>query len=184
MLLLIVSFSPNSFAEPYLAVKNNLKCSACHVNPIGGGARNTFGNIYGHSQMTKNVSDFTSAEVGKINDFLSIGGNLRYNAERSSNDAGDDTATFRIDSAQLYVSVTPKDSGLTFYLDQQVGPGAALNREAFVLYKFSGNHYIKAGKMYVPFGLRLEDDTSFVRQVTGFNFDSSDNGVEARIGVR
>lgn len=165
-------------AEPYLAIKTKMKCGVCHVNPLGGGMRTSFGNIYGHTQLPAKVSDFTAAEIGKINEFIGLGGNLRYNAERNEDDAGNDTSTFRIDSAQLYIAVTPKDTGITFYLDQQIAPGAAVNREAYVQYNFSGQHYIKAGKMYSPFGLRLEDDSAFVRQVTGFNFDSSDNGVE------
>lgn len=168
----------NALAEPYLAIKNNMKCNVCHVNPIGGGLRNSFGNVYGHTQLPATVSDFTAAEIGKINEFIGLGGNLRYNAERNTNDADQSTSTFRIDSAQLYLAITPKNTGLTFYLDQQIAPGAAVNREAYVQYNFSGQHYLKAGKMYSPFGLRLEDDSSFIRQVTGFNFDSSDNGVE------
>lgn len=171
-------FSLPGQAEPYLAIKNNMQCSSCHVNPIGGGARNAFGNLYGHNQLPANASDITTAELGKINEFLSLGGNVRYNAEHTRDDADNKSSTFKVDSAQLYITVTPKDSGLTLYVDQQIAPGSAINREAFLLYRFSDNHYIKAGKMYVPFGLRLEDDTAFVRQVTGFNFDSSDNGVE------
>lgn len=182
MLFMIVALSVGaSFeakAEPYLAIKNNLKCNACHVNPLGGGLRNAYGNIYGHTLLPVDVSDFTSAEIGKITDSLSVGGNLRYNGQYSQDDANQDAATFRVDSAQVYVAITPKDTGLTLYLDQQVAPGAAINREAYVQYQFSGQHYVKAGKMYVPYGLRLEDDSAFVRQVTGFNFDSSDNGVE------
>ena len=165
-------------AEPYLAIKNNMKCSVCHVNPLGGGMRTSFGNNYGYNQLPLKVADFSSADIGKINSFLGLGGNLRYNAEHSGDDANNSTSTFRIDSAQLYIAITPKDSGLTLYLDQQVAPGAAVNREAYLQYNFSGMHYIKAGKMYSPFGLRIEDDSALVRQVSGFNFDSSDNGVE------
>jgi hypothetical protein len=175
-ILIILSFSLR--AEPYLAVKTGLKCSSCHVNPLGGGLRTSFGNIYGHSVLPVNASDFTSSEIGKITEFLSVVGNVRYNAETSQNDADQDSATFRVDSAQVYIALTPKNSNLTLYLDQQVASGAAINREAYLQYKFSGEHYVKAGKMYVPFGLRLEDDSAFVRQVTGFNFDSSDNGIE------
>lgn len=178
LLIITCLFSLNTVAEPYLAVKNNMKCSSCHINPLGGGARNSFGNVFGHGQLPAGVSDFTSAEIGKISDFLSIGGNLRYNAEHSRDDADNQFSTFRVDSAQLYIAVTPKDTGITFYIDQQIAPGAAINREAFVMYRFDNSHYLKAGKMYLPFGLRLEDDSAFVRQVTGFNFDSSDNGLE------
>ncbi|GLR72531.1 hypothetical protein [Agaribacter marinus] len=165
-------------AEPYLAVKTNAKCSACHVNPIGGGMRTKFGNLFGHTQLPAEISDIAAADIGEITDYLKVGGNFRYNAQATQNDAGEDSSTFRVESAQVYVALTPKNSKFTLYLDQQVAPGAAVNREAFLLYNYSGNHYVKAGKMYVPYGLRLEDDSSFVRQVTGFNFDSSDNGVE------
>jgi hypothetical protein len=127
-------------AEPYLAIKNNMKCSTCHVNPLGGGLRTSFGNIYGHTQLPQKVGDFSSAEMGKISSFLGLGGNLRYNAEHSSDDADNTSSTFRVDSAQLYLAITPTDTGLTFYLDQQVAPGAAVNREAYLQYNFSGQH--------------------------------------------
>lgn len=165
-------------AEPYLAVKNNMKCATCHVNPLGGGLRTTFGNLYGHQLLPATTSDVTAADAGKLAEWIGVGGNFRYNGEHIGDDAGTQTSTFKVDSAQLYMAVKPSGSALTFYMDQQVAPGAAINREAFILYNFSGNHYVKAGKLYLPFGLRLEDDSALVRQATGFNFDSSDNGVE------
>lgn len=171
-------YSPVVHAEPYLAIKNNVKCSACHINPIGGGMRSTYGNFYGHNSLPATSSDLSSAEVGKITEWLGVGGNFRYNAEHIQDDADNSASTFKVESAQIYLAVTPKNSPVTFYIDQQVAPGAAINREAFVLYRFSGLNYVKAGKMFVPFGLRLEDDSSFVRQATGFNFDNSDNGIE------
>lgn len=176
--LFIAQFTQFASAEPYLAIKNNLKCASCHVNPLGGGMRTNFGNIYGFAQLPAQLSDFSAADIGKINELIGVGGNIRYNAEYSSDEADNTSSTFRIDSAQVYVSIRPQNTGLSFYLDQQIAPGAAVNREAFMQYTFSNTHYVKAGKMYVPFGLRLEDDTAFVRQVTGFNFDSSDNGIE------
>ncbi len=176
--MFFLTFSTNVLAEPYLAVKNNMKCVTCHVNPLGGGLRTTFGNVYGHQLLPTKTSDVTTADAGRLAEWIGVGGNFRYNAEHIENDTEQKTSTFKVDSAQLYMVFKPKGSGLSFYIDQQVAPGAAINREAFIMYNFSGNHYVKAGKLYLPFGLRLEDDTALVRQATGFNFDSSDNGVE------
>src|SRR5258708_11646287 len=47
-----------------------------------------------------------------------------------------------------------------------------------MLWFANGTAYIKAGRMFVPFGLRIEDDSAFIRQVTGTSFNSSDDGVE------
>ena len=170
--------SLNALAEPYLAVKSGIKCSSCHVNPIGGGLRTNFGNIYGQSVLPEEMSDVISPDFGKIGEWLTTGGNFRFNGQHITDDADNEASTFTVDSAQVYVAVSPEGSPLTFYVDQQIGPGAAVNREAWVMYRFSNNNYLKAGKMYTPFGLRLEDDSALVRQATGFNFDSSDNGVE------
>jgi hypothetical protein len=38
--------------------------------------------------------------------------------------------------------------------------------------------YVKAGRMYLPFGYRFEDDNAFVRQLSGINMQAPDEGVE------
>src|SRR5256886_1599346 len=55
----------------------------------------------------------------------------------------------------------------------------SLNREAYGLF-WSADHswYLKGGQMYLPFGLRLQDQTSFVGQVSGINMTTPDEGVE------
>jgi len=60
-----------------------------------------------------------------------------------------------------------------------VAPGGALNREAYLVY-WSASHdwYLKAGQMYLPFGLRLQDQTAFILAATGINMTTPDQGVE------
>jgi hypothetical protein len=185
--MLFISFvamlSASSFviqAEPYLAIKNNLKCMACHVNPNGGGLRNDFGKIYGHSMLPARASSFDSADLSKLNKFLSIGADARFNANFQKNDKkqNNSSKSFEISSTQVYLNIEIPDSGVSFYLDQQVAPGSAINREAYLMYQFEQGSSLKAGKLFLPYGVRIEDDSAFIRQVTGMNFDNSDNGVE------
>lgn len=93
-------------------------------------------------------------------------------------DEGEDARGFETQSGQLYLVLQPKDSRFSLYIDEQIAPGGALNRETFILTKLNGNHFLKAGRIMLPYGIRLEDDSAFIRQASGFNFDTGDNGVE------
>ena len=177
-LVAVILFSTGSKAEPYLAVKNNLKCASCHVNPIGGGARNPFGQIYGQSVLPEKMAAFNASELTKINQYLGLGADARFNANYQTDDGDTTSQTFATENLAVYASLVIPENGLTFYLDQQVAPGTSINREAWVMKTLESGNSIKAGKMFLPYGLRLEDDSAFIRQVTGMNFDNSDNGVE------
>jgi len=60
-----------------------------------------------------------------------------------------------------------------------MAPGDSQNREAFVLLTpKAGKYTIKAGQFFLPFGLRLQDDNTFVRQRSGINFTTPDEGIE------
>ena len=165
-------------AEPYLAIKNNTQCSTCHVNPAGGGARNSYGAYYGTHVLPQTAGSVNLFDAGKLGDTLRIGADLRANYNQSDRDQGEDSRGFETQSGQLYLVLQPKDSRFSLYIDEQIAPGGALNREAFILTQLSDKHYLKAGRIMLPYGLRLEDDTAFIRQASGFNFDTGDNGVE------
>jgi hypothetical protein len=165
-------------AEPYLAIKNNVQCSACHINPAGGGARTTYGAYYGTHILPQTAGSLDLFDAGKFGETLRIGADLRTNYYQSDRDEGEDTRGFETQSGQLYVVLQPKDSRFSLYIDEQIAPGGALNRETFILTKLNGQHFLKAGRIMLPYGIRLEDDSAFIRQASGFNFDTGDNGVE------
>jgi hypothetical protein len=168
-------------AEPYFAVMTGQKCAACHVNQTGGGKRTEFGNIFAQTQLAAR----TPPKIwdGKVMEYLAIGGNVRANATAVTTDNTEDTFDFDLDEALVYLEVPLLADRLTFYVDQQVGPNS-LNREAFALLRFpDANAYLKAGKMFLPFGWRLEDDSEFIRQVPGINYTTPDDGIEGGMDI-
>lgn len=190
----IALFCINSaLAEPYLAQRYGQKCMACHTNITGGGKRTAAGLGYAMAMTgTPAATQFSPT----IADQLSIGGNFRADYSYlafdnpDSNDQGlagneiEDASNFNVSSGNLYLDFALTDK-VSFYLDQEVAPQGGRTREAVAIYKgvFGSNDYVKAGRFFLPFGLRLQDDDAFIRQVTGFNFDNSDNGIEYGIDV-
>ena len=68
---------------------------------------------------------------------------------------------------------------LSFYFDEKIAPDDVENREAYMLLTpKQGKFTVKAGQMFLPFGLRLQDDNAFVRQTSGINFLTPEDGVE------
>jgi hypothetical protein len=183
-------------AEPYLAVRAGVKCMACHVNPTGGGKRNEFGSVYGQTALARERLDPATgrsvpagaaappAWTGRINDVLGLGADFRATAQSVDVPRSPDTYAFNPTRAQFYAEVKAIGERLTLYLDQRVAPGAATNRETYALLWFADRSlYLKAGRLFIPFGLRIEDDSAFIRQVSGANFSSSDDGVEGGLEI-
>jgi hypothetical protein len=165
-------------AEPYLAVRTGLKCSACHVNRTGGGGRNDFGATFGQTQLPATVGTAVSRRLG---DVFAVGFDLRAFATGFFEDV-DPRVSLDMDEAQAYAEARLLDRALAFYLDQTVGPNRSASREVFALLeRLPLNGYAKVGKLLLPYGLRLKDDAEFVRDRTGFTFATPDLGAEVGI---
>lgn len=182
LLLLIASSGLMTLAaraEPYLAVQTGYKCSQCHVNPTGGGMRNAFGNAFALTQLPANRIESDRAWVGAVSDFLSLGGDLRAQANSVDIKHQEQTRQFELEQARIYLDLAVIQNRFSIYVDELVAPGAANNREAYVRY-WTASHdwYLKGGQMYLPFGLRLQDDTAFIRTTAGINMTTPDTGGE------
>jgi hypothetical protein len=174
--------SATAHAEPYLAIRTGLKCSACHENVSGGGARNAYGAGYGRQELPSAERSSTEAFDGAIVPRVRIGADLRGGAEWSRPEDGASLWSFDVFGARLYGDFEVLEDRLALYVDEQIAPGGSVSREAFALmHPTKGSFWIKVGRFFPPFGLRLEDDEAFTRSATGFNFAYSDTGVEAGV---
>lgn len=165
-------------AEPYIAIEKGLQCSACHTHAAGGGKRTAYGNIYAQTEMPALSAENNAGYWnGQVSQWLSVGANLRGGFEYSSEDGAGDRSSFDVSRGNIYVEATLLDNKLSVYFDQQVAPSSSINREAYVQLKGKSVR-LTAGQFYLPYGLRLQDDSAFIRRVTGINFTNPDRGVQ------
>jgi hypothetical protein len=172
-----------ALAEPYLAVESGLKCSNCHVNPSGGGKRNLFGTLYARNQISANALDLVEGKTPWTGDvssrWLAVGGNFRGGYTSVDTPGFPKQSDTDVSRATVYAEFRAVPNLLSLYVDQKVAPDGSDNREAYLLLTpKQGKFTVKAGQMFVPFGLRLQDDSAFVRQASGVNFLTPDDGIE------
>lgn len=181
LLLLVVARQP-LFAEPYLAVQKGVKCMVCHTSPTGGGKRTAYGNIYAQQELPeRTLGKAESADfwTGQLFRYLAVGGDIRGGWKQI--DVPGQPASSETDLEEFlgYVELKLVPNYVTVYVDAKLRPDDPVVREQYVRLSTSdGRWSVKGGEFFLPFGLRLQDDSAFIRQVTGINFNTPDSGWE------
>jgi len=201
ILVLLLWWPLGAQAEPYLAIQEGYKCSKCHVNMTGGGKRTDFANIYVQTRLANNFFDWrnvgkdTSEDAdyeenplktdskssffsGRLNDYIAIGADFRWLLERTETPDNPSENVFNQRKQNIYLEINLIPERLLFYTTFAGGGDA---QEIFGLVQGELLHepyFVKVGQFFLPYGLRLQDDTAFVRAVTGFTYGTTDVGVE------
>lgn len=186
-------------AEPYLAIQEGYKCSKCHVNMTGGGKRTDFANIYVQTRLANEFFDWrrfgkkpdddekenpvktdshNSFFSGRLNEYIAVGGDFRALFEYTKTSGRPSTQAFNQRKQNIYLEVDLIPEHVIFYQTLAEGGDA---REIFGLLKgevWGQTYYFKVGQFFLPFGLRLQDDSAFTRAITGFTYGTSDVGAE------
>ena len=191
LFLISVATALSVQAEPYIAFREGFKCGACHVNQTGGGMRNEFGFYFPQTNIQPLMGGLTDSSVdfsNEVGDSFFFGADFMAVAETAfsvdetragQTYARDTQSTFDIASGNFYLEVQLAPEKLSLYFDETITPAGASSREAFLLLKgLPNSSYLKVGRMLLPYGIRLWDDAAFIRQVTGFNYDNQDMGIE------
>jgi len=160
----------------------------------GGGKRTEFGNIYvqtrlanrfwnwrdilgelGEDDENPSESDSSSSFFsGRLNDYIAIGGDLRMRYEQTETPSNPTQDAFNQQKQNIYLQIDLIPERVMFY---QTLSGGGDAREIFGLLKWN-SFYVKAGEFFLPYGLRLLDDSAVTRAVTGFTYGTTDAGVE------
>ena len=172
----LLGSAPPAAAIPRFAARYGQTCILCHQDPTGGGLRSLYASqfLVPNELVMARLPDSLIANIDP-----QVGKNLIVGAD--------------VQTLYLATRRTPTESGFlqmqaTLYLDFHVGErwsAQMVRREqgdfqalglGFVL---PASGYVKVGRFWPAFGLRLEDHTAFVRRGLGYIPPTdSDTGLE------
>lgn len=176
--LALLSSGEHAAAEPYLAVQKGMQCSNCHSSPAGGGKRTVYGNVFAQSELAARRLGDGKAWTGEVTKWLAIGADLRASFEDIDVPTRSGTSDIDFNRGTFYAEATLIPNRLSLYVDEQFSPNDFETREIYVrLNSKDAKWFVAGGEFYLPYGLRLQDDTAFVRQATGINFANTDRGL-------
>lgn len=179
LLLSAVFMHESAFAEPYLAVQKGLKCGMCHTSPSGGGKRTVFGNVYAQTELSERTLGMGELWIGELGQYLAVGGDIRGGWNQIDVPGQPKTSDTDLEEFLAYIELRPFPKYLTIYVDAKLGPQDPIVREQYLrLSTEDGKWAIKGGEFFLPYGLRLQDDNAFIRQVSRINFNTPDTGWE------
>jgi|DewCreStandDraft_4_1066084.scaffolds.fasta_scaffold00378_78 hypothetical protein len=166
----------SSFATPEFSLWTGNRCSACHINPQGGGMRNDFGWKFGNDASFFSFKDIGLNPIAEyidkgdnsfFNGLLSIGTDFRYQSFRSHKTENATRRYFPM-QASLYLSSTPL-KWLTLQGQYNIGPlifPAQKDWSASLILKpIDELPSLRVGFFQPAFGLRDCDMTSLDRRV-------------------
>ncbi len=173
-------------AMPLYASREGKTCIACHYDPNGGGMRNDFGFLYCKNRHGLDTEQkWANVTVDpRLNEWVAIGLDTRllYIASHSKGGPTLSTSTFFPMQGQLNIAITPHDN-LTVVMSRgiTIDPDAFTARELYgLIHELPHDLYAKLGRFRLPFGLRQDDHTSYVRSIDFLPYSSQadDAGIE------
>ena len=176
-----LAFTVGSFSLPRFSSRMNLPCQSCHINPSGGGMRNTFGANFGRDDISVKAwqEDYALDEFStKLTNFISYGADFRFlTFYQSKTNPDASLSSFFPMQMDVYFNLAISKK-INLYVNPAFGPYGRL--EMFGIAKVLPlNGYLKLGRFAPSHGLRYDDHTSFIRQATPFrNYGGQQTGME------
>ncbi len=163
---------------PRFASREGIRCQACHLNPSGGGMRQTFGVRYGRDQLpvptwseSLALEDFST----RLSDVVSVGADFRTLYYYVQTGETNSNALWQM-QGDVYMSFLISKK-VHMYLDKGLYSGF----EVFgLLDVLPANGFIKVGKFVPNYGTKVDDHRTFIREKLGF---SPEFGRPERTGV-
>lgn len=189
-------------AFPWMVKYGHTTCSQCHADPSGGGLLTEYGRAQGEIVLRTvykprdadwepgKASKFAFGAI-KTPDALSLGYSIRYMGYGSQFESGASSQGGILMQSDVRAQV--KVAGLRAYGSLGFAPFGArpasltsneimnvISREHWIGYDVNDSLLIRAGRVSLPFGLRILEHTSYPRRYTRTDINSSQqHGVAA-----
>jgi hypothetical protein len=160
------------------------RCAQCHYSPAGYGLLTAWGRDEAAETISRGGDGAFLHGAVTPPSWLALGGDVRYAVLR--NDVGGvdspELAAFPM-QAEIYARGAFGDSGISLYVagglrgatratetGAVIHSVAPISREHFLMWKPSATGaYVRIGRFYAPYGLRLAEHIYYVRRYAGFN---------------
>jgi hypothetical protein len=182
ILLLVLLLAARAEAYPQLQLATGAtRCNTCHYAPAGGGLINGYGREEAADTLSSGGDGAFLHGLWDPPRWLALGGDLRFAAlvNHAGATEGAELAVFPM-QGDLYARFEVEPVALSLYLS--VGLRGAVRPDAPSLFSrlVSREHYlmwrprpqgvyVRAGRFFAPYGLRLAEHPAFVRRHLGFN---------------
>ncbi len=152
------------------------RCSECHFSPVGGGLINDYGRDEAATTISGAGDGRFAHGLFELPTWLALGGDLRVAALGKHVRQGTETAVFPM-QADVYARVARGNvsAQATFGVLAAIRKAQPLtdrlgSREHYILYQAESREwYVRAGRFFPMFGLRIPDHTAYVRRYTGLH---------------
>lgn len=184
--LMAITVPLPSAAYPHFQISSETAtCNACHHAPAGGGLLTDWGRDSSAEVVSGGGNGELLHGLVKMPRWLSVGGDFRVAglASDAGPTSGAELAAFPMQADltvrggldNLWVLATVGYRGTARRPASQLSSAAPsplsafVSREHYVLWKPTGDTYLRLGRFFAPFGLRLADHTAYVRRYLGYN---------------
>jgi len=180
--LLVLSGGSRASAYPYFQLTTGTKrCNACHYSPGGGGLINGYGRDAASTDISMAGNGDFLHGLWQPPDWLDLGMDYRGAAIWKNDELeGSRTAVFPMQT-DLYLNARLADRISFSFIGGFRGQARAtandsvikrlVSREHFLTWKprTKNKYYVRVGRFFAPYGLRLPDHTTYVRRYLGFH---------------
>src|SRR5262245_45199170 len=186
-LVIVAAVSAPAVARAYPQFQFSLgaeRCGTCHLSPSGGGLLNDFGHDEAGSSVSAGGDGRFLHGLWQPPSWLALGGDTRLAAGDKQLAGRNERLAFPMQlDVQTRVAIGPVSLSLTAGVRGGArDPSPPLierlaSREHFIAYE-RGDVYVRAGRFFPVFGLRLVDHTAYVRRFLGFGLLEEPYAVE------